>query len=188
MCLCVLECVDIVDGSTSRVIRFVWIGSHRMCVYMRVLAFWAIRCNAENTWEPKTSLLQFLYIFFSNFVIFSPRPHHICECNDDTDIKSIRRRRIKKRNKINDISNLEKNKNINFVWFKKIFHFDWYHAQHKYRHNLAHMCTVCFSIESIYLWNCSLLMLFVGTLFNLWALIACRSHKSVPHSIQWAHY
>lgn len=73
---CVWECVDIVDGSTSRVIRFVWIGSHRICVYMRVLAFWAIRCNAENTWEPKTSLLQFLYIF-SNFVIFSHPPSHL---------------------------------------------------------------------------------------------------------------
>lgn len=43
---------------------FDWVASH-MCVYTRVLVFWTIRCNAENTWEPKHSrYYNFCWIFF----------------------------------------------------------------------------------------------------------------------------
>lgn len=78
------------------VIRMDWVA-YRMCVYMRVIAFRAIRCNAENTWEPKRRryynfsfefVLVWFFSFVHSFIVYGFFVD-IRQRNDDTDIKSI---------------------------------------------------------------------------------------------------
>lgn len=128
VCICVCFWYSFLD----------WVASH-MCLHACYSIFWAIRCNAENTWEPKRRYYNFCLIFFFRFVfgVFGNAMmiqtsnrygEHYKEKKDrkDTHTKKKKPRWWKKENKINDISKSreEQKKYINFVWFKKIFYFD----------------------------------------------------------------
>lgn len=98
MCVCVCRrCRWSERVGACFVCCVVWIGlPYRMCVYMRVIAFWAIGCNAENTWEPKRRYYNFclnlfvcVCVSFHSFVVWFFFVVGIQQRNDDKDIKSI---------------------------------------------------------------------------------------------------